>query len=135
MYDYFKNIAELNGWVFEYARTDYQNLYNENISGGTIHLFVDPIITDSSFSDTGSEDKKSYSGKFMMLLSSDMDESYNDKYNNYVRPLINGALQILKDDLGCSEFDINKFQVLEVINLLDFNFDGVLVNYSLTPYE
>lgn len=134
MYDFFKNTAELNSWVYEYARNDYQNLYNENITGGTVHLFVDPVTTDSTFSDTGFE-QKSYSGKFLMLLSSDVDEEYEDKYNDYIKPLINGALQTLKDTIICAEFDVNKFQVLEVINLFDYNLDGVLVNYNLTQID
>ncbi|MCG2611514.1 hypothetical protein LZZ90_08335 [Flavobacterium sp. SM15] len=134
MYDFFKNIAETNGWVFEYGRKDYQNLYNEDVSGGTIHLFVDPIVIDSSFSNTGNE-TKSYSGRFMMILSSDVDEMYDDKFNDYIKPLFNGALQTIKDTLVCDDYDINKFQTLEVINLLDFNLDGVLVNYSLSPNE
>ncbi|MEW5675553.1 hypothetical protein ABGT15_04510 [Flavobacterium enshiense] len=134
MYDYFKNVAESNNWVFKYGRSDYLNLSNEIEEPNKIHFFIDPIITDSNFSDVGTE-TKSYSGKFMMLLSSDVDESYDDKYNDYIKPLINGALQTLKNDLVCADFDINKFQVLEVINLFDYNLDGVLVNYSLTPYE
>lgn len=134
MHDFFKNISESNGWFFEYGRSDYQNLFDEPLSDGTICLFVDPIITDSNFSDVGTE-TKSYSGKFMMLFSSDLDEIYSDKYNDYIKPLIDGALQTLKNELVCTDYDINKFQVLEAINLFDYNLDGVLVNYSVTPNE
>jgi hypothetical protein len=131
MYEFFKNIAESNGFVFEYGRSDYQNLYNEEISGGTVHLFVDPITIDSSFSDVGNE-SQTYSGKFMLLISSDVDETYEDKYNDYIKPLINSAIQTLKDELICSEMEINKFQMMEVINLFDYNLDGVLVSYSIS---
>lgn len=131
MYDFFKDAATTNGWAFEYGRSDYQNLYNEEVSGGTVHLFVDPITIDSRFSDAGNE-SQTYSGKFMMLLSSDVDEHYEDKYNDYIKPLINSSIQTLKDELICSEMEINKFQLIEVINLLDFNFDGVLVSYSIS---
>lgn len=131
MYDFFKDAAESNGWVFEYGRSDYQNLYNQEISGGTVHLFVDPIVIDSSFSDAGNE-SQTYSGKFMMLLSSDVDEQYQDKYNDYIKPLINTSLQNFKDELVCGEMTINKFQMMEVINLFDYNLDGVLVTYSIS---
>lgn len=134
MYDLFKNIAELNGWVFEYGRSDYQNLYNENLSGGTVYLFVDPIVTDSTFSDVGNE-TKSFSGKFMMLMSSDIDEQYKDKYNDYIKPIMTNAIQTFKDEFVCSEMEIKKFQALEVINLFDYNLDGVLVNYSIVNNE
>lgn len=131
MYDFLKTIAESNGWVFEYARTDYQNLYNLETSGGTVHLFCDPIVSDSKFSDSGVE-TISYSGKLMLLLSSDIDESYSDKYNDYIKPLVAGATQTLKDGILCSDYEINKFQTTEIINLFDFNMDGILVNYSIT---
>lgn len=131
MYDFFKDTAESNGWVFEYGRSDYQNLYNQEISGGTIHLFVDPIVIDSTFSDAGNE-SQTYTGKFMMLLSSDVDESYNDKYNDYIKPIMTNAIQTFKDELVCGEMTINKFQMMEVINLFNFNLDGVLVTYSIS---
>ncbi len=78
MYEFLNNMALLNDWVFEYSRADYQNLYDE-MDNGKIHLFVDPIVIDSSFSDSGNE-TKTYSGKFMLLLSSDVDEDYSTKY-------------------------------------------------------
>jgi hypothetical protein len=130
MYEFLNNIALLNDWVFEYSRADYQNLYDE-MDNGKIHLFVDPIVIDSSFSDSGNE-TKTYSGKFMLLLSSDVDEDYSTKYNTYIKPLIDNGMQSIKDVLLCSEFQINKLQVVEVINLFDYNLDGVLVNYSVT---
>lgn len=130
MYEFFKNIAEFNGFAFEYSRSDYQNLYDE-MTTDKIHLFVDPIIIDSSFSDSGHE-TKTYSGKFMLLVSSDVDEDYKQKYLDNIKPIIDSATQIVKDDLRCADYDILKFQTIEVINLFDFNLDGVLVNYNVT---
>jgi len=130
MYEFLNNIALLNDWVFEYSRSDYQNLFDE-MDNNKIHLFIDPIIIDSAFSDSGNE-TKTYSGKFMLLLSSDVDEDYSTKYSTYIKPLIDNGTQIIKDDLMCTEFQINKFQTVEVINLFDKNLDGILINYSIT---
>jgi hypothetical protein len=77
MYEILKNIAEDNDYVFEYSRADYQNLYDE-MTNDKIHLFVDPITTSSSFSDSGVELKSAY-GKLMILVSSDVDEDYQQK--------------------------------------------------------
>ena len=133
MFEFLQHIATDNDFVFEYSRTDYQNLY-DGMEYNKIHLFVDPITIDSKFSDTGFE-IKTFSGKLMILVSSDVDESYSDKYNNHIKPLVDSALELLKDSLLCSEFNINKFQSVEVINLFDVNLDGVLVNYNITlPY-
>ncbi len=129
MYEFLKNLAEDNDWVFEYSRADYQNLYDE-MTSDVIHLFVDPITTSSSFTDSGFEEKSSY-GKLMILVSSDVDEDYKQKYDNHIKPIIDGALQVLKDTLVCADANIQKFETIEVINLFDFNLDGVLVNYNV----
>lgn len=129
MYEFLKNLAEDNDWVFEYSRSDYQNLYDE-MTNDKIHLFVDPITTSSTFSDSGFEEKSSY-GKLMILVSSDVDEEYQHKYDTHIKPLIDGALQVLKDTLVCTDANIQKFETIEVINLFDFNLDGVLVNYNV----
>ena len=129
MYEFLKNTAEDNVWIFEYSRSDYQNLYDE-MTNDKIHLFVDPITTVSSFSDSGVETKSAY-GKLMILVSSDVDEDYQQKYDTNIKPLIDGALQVLKDTLVCSIYDIQKFETIEVINLFDFNLDGLLINYNV----
>ncbi|MFV8339142.1 hypothetical protein ACNQGL_07710 [Flavobacterium sp. LB3P21] len=130
MYELLQLIAINNNWVFEYSRSDYQNLYN-GMEISKIHLFVDPITIDSQFSDSGSE-TKTYTGKFMLLVSSDVDEAYLTKYVDHIKPLITDSTQIIKDSILCSDYEINKFQTVEVINLFDVNLDGILVNYSIT---
>lgn len=129
MYEFLKNIAEDNNWVFEYSRSDYQNLYDE-MTNDEVHLFVDPITTDSNFSESGFQEK-TYSGKMMILVGSDIDEDYQTKYDENIKPLIDGALQILIDTLVCADAEINQFKTTEVINLFDFNLDGILINYNI----
>lgn len=128
MYDFLKDLATTNDWVFEYSRTDYQNLFSE-LQIDKVHLFVDPITIDSTFSDTGFE-TKSYSGKMMLLLSSDVDEAYENKYQDYIKPLLTTTLNTVKSSLVC-EATINKFQSTEVINLFDQNLDGLLITYNI----
>lgn len=130
MYEFLKLLADNNEWVFEYSRTDYQNLF-EVMEQNKLHLFVDPIVIDSTFSDSGFE-TKSYNGKLMILLSSDLDETYSDKYNNYIKPIIEQSVELLKGNLICSDYEINKFSSTEIVNLFDSNLDGVLINYNIT---
>ena len=129
MYEFFKNVAEENNWHFEYSRPNYQNL--DELELGKIGLYVDPIITDSRFSNAGNE-SQTFSGRFMILMNSDVDESYIDKYNSYIKPLIQNELQLLKDEFNCNDYQINSFKTLEVINLFDQNLDGVLINYNIS---
>lgn len=133
MFNLLKNIAINKNWFFEYSRTDYQNLFSE-MESNQVHLFVDPIVIDSKFSDSGDE-SKTYSGKFMLLYSSDVDESYSEKYDKYIKPLMDESLTQVKDAFICSDLSINKFQTVEVINLFDQNLDGILINYSITDND
>jgi hypothetical protein len=128
-YNFLKNIAELNLWLFEYSRADYQNLVDD-MEYNKIHLFVDPIATDSSFSDSGFE-QETYIGKMMLLVSSDVDETYKEKYENNIQPLMNNALATIKQTLICSDYEVVKFSTVEVINLFDTNLDGVLITYAV----
>lgn len=130
MYNFLKTIANDNDWVFEYAPADYQNLYNKATTD-KIHLFIDPITIDSKFSDSGTE-TQTFSGYFMLLFSSDVDEDYTTKYEAYIKPLITSGTQVIKDSFLCANMQINKFQTTEVINRFDFNLDGILVNYNIT---
>jgi len=129
MYEFLKSLSADNNWKFEYSRPDYQSLQND-IEPNEICLYADPVTIESKFSDAGNE-SVTYSGKFMLLLSSDVDEEYEEKYLKYVKPLIDESLQIIKDSFTCSEYQINMFRAIEVINLFDFNLDGVLVTYNI----
>ena len=134
MYELLQLIAINNNWFFEYSRSDYQNLY-DGMEINKIHLFADPITIDTVFTDSGNE-IKTYTGKVMLLVSSDIDETYKTKYINNIKPLITTSTQVIKQSILCDDtMEINKFQTIEVINLFDVNLDGVLINYSVTVTE
>lgn len=130
MHDFLKCITEENDWVFEYARQDYLNLYND-IEAGKVYLFVEPITTDSKFSAAGNETLM-YSGKLFIVMSSDIDEEYNDKYVQYIKPIFENCRNLIVDAFACSSFDLNNVKTTEVINLFDQNLDGLLINYTAT---
>lgn len=134
MYDLLKQIATDNDYVFLYARKDYQNLFNEIELTSTPHLFVDPIVITSSFDDNGNEDSRKYSGSFMILLSSDIDEEdYDTRYQNHIKPIATGAVETIKTAIKCdTEMIIDVWQSVEVINYTDYNLDGVIITYQIT---
>lgn len=133
MYEILNQIAINNDYIFMYARQDFQNLYDD-MTTDKVHLFVDPITQDTSFSDSGTE-TNTYSGKFMLLVSSDIDEDYKQKYISNIKPLMSGATKSIKNELVCAEATINKFTQVEVINLFDINLDGLLITYSISLNE
>jgi len=133
MYEQFKTIAENNNWVFQYARKDYANLFDEQEQKGVPHLFVDPIRKQKVYGDLGELDETKYSGSFMILLSSDIDdEDYNTKYQNNIKPIATSAIELIEESIRCTgDYSIVIWDEVEVINVFDYNLDGILITYQI----
>lgn len=128
-----KEIANGYGWRFVYARRDYQNLVDatqfisdvmHDAGNGEIVLFMDPVTRKSE------EIGIRYTGNFMVLISSDLDESYEKRTEINIDPLIQKVMIEMKQKLRC-DFDVDSWQSIEVINMFDFNSDGLSVSFNL----
>lgn len=131
-----KNLALGYGWRFEYARRDYQNLIDatnfvaDTIEGygvGETVLFLDPIQRSGKSNDV------TYQGNFMILTKSDLDDSYDGKHTKYIQPLIDIVHGGMEYKLRC-EFDVNTWRSIEVVNVFDFNADGLSISFNLKGY-
>lgn len=123
-------------WVFNHARRDYQNhqeitdfIYSESSSHseGQTFLFLDPVVRRPL------PNGVRYIGNFMILTNSDIDKDYDQKYQDYIEPLLDIFKKELFNLLRCS-YDINNLSAIEVINVFDFNADGISVSFDLTGY-
>lgn len=137
MYEILKQIAavQVDGadqFGFMYARRDFANLYNELEPNKPV-IFLDPVVIDSNFSEMGIVESVTYSGSFMILMSSDVDEvDYDTRYQAYIKPLLTGALLTIKAALICDyPSTIEAWRTTEIINVLDYTFDGIIVNYRI----
>jgi hypothetical protein len=137
MYDILKTICTAESFPFVYARRDFQNLYNEVEQKNVPHLFLDPVIIEDVVNDMNVIEGKIYSGDFMVLVSSDIDEeSYDARYQNHIKPLIDSAVATIKETIRCGqEVTFNLWRTIEVINAFDYNFDGLIVSYNITIEE
>lgn len=137
MYEFLKDLAAANGWPFDYGRSDYHNLFRGAEQKELTHIFLDPVGTTDVDNDSGVVEKVIHSGLFFIVFSSDIDEkSYNDRYQDYIKPILDGDLKLIKNELGCNNnISINLWEKLEVINFLDYNFDGIICTYKITIDE
>jgi hypothetical protein len=128
-----KEIALANGWRFKYARRDYQNLIDatafisdemRDAGNGETVLFLDPVVRKSE--DLGMR----YTGNFMVLKSSNLDEGYEDRAEVNIDPLIQKVMVEMKNKLRCI-YSIDNWTSIEVINVFDFNADGLSVAFNL----
>ena len=132
-----QNIAIANNWEFKYARRDYQNLYEatqfiqdgiEGLGIGETVLFLDPVVRKYD------REGINYSGNFMILTKSDLDDSYEGKFEKYIEPLEDKLTQMHRALGGC-QFDINDWTAIEVVNVFDFNADGMSIRFALKGYH
>lgn len=137
MYDLLKEICAANNWFFHYGRKDFHNLKHTGRKETSSNVFLDPVQIRDNDNDAGTTESKVHSGSFMFLYSSDIDEpGYEDRYEKYIKPIVQGYLQIIKDYLQCEQdVTVDLWQTVEVINVFDWNGDGVIVTYQLTIEE
>ena len=129
-----QQIASSNNWAFDYGRDDFSNL--ERVEDKEFYLFLDPLEELVSFDDS-QEVGRTYNGRLLLLMVSDFDRVYDDQegnnasegtYERYIKRCKEEVMKIAK--AFCWEYDILQWRMLEVINLYDTNFDGVLVNFQ-----
>lgn len=137
MYEILKVIAAANNWIFEYGRADFNNLFEASEQKNVSHLFLDPVKIGKNRGDAGGVESISYSGSFMLLYSSDIDKvSYEQRYIDYIKPIISSQIDKVENDLTCEqEANIEQWEIVEVINMFDYNLDGIMVTYKVTIDE
>lgn len=142
MKEIFEQIATDLGWNFEYSRTDFQNLRMNEPGDFQNYLFVDPIERGTIRGEGGGLEARVYSGKFMILRNSDLDEEYDDsaggdgKYQRYIQDLITEIeTGDFYNEISCAYSLRSEMSAIEVVNVFSDNFDGILVTYKFTDYD
>ena len=134
MEEILRQIAIANGWGYLYGTQAYQNLIDSDDTN--VQMIVDPITIESNFNDSGAVESSLESGTFYLVLSSELDEGdYETRYEKYIEPL-RSSLKIVTDVLQCNDNVTQKaWKTVEVINMLDNNYDGIMVTYSVNCHE
>ena len=129
-----KELAVAQGWTFVNANQDYHNLQEvanfiadsmEGVGVGETFLFLDPVIRAKK-----TTEYMQYSGNFMVLTKSDLDETtYEDRKTKYIDPVIEILYGTFYNNLRC-DFTISEWRSIEVINQFDLNGDGVSMKFT-----
>ena len=136
--DYIETEVEKLGWIFSYGNKSNQNLILSDLIEGRIYFLLDPVTEAESTSEFGGVGETEYSGTFLILVKSDLDNVYHNqdqdktlgKYNKNIKPL-KTSLNTFRDIIDCSDYERQTWSKVEVINELDVNFDGLIVTYKL----
>lgn len=134
MKDILKSVSDAEGWEFIYARRDYQNLFDEEPVANQVYIFLDPVTISDVNNDYGTPEYEKHSGTFMVVSSSDIDEgSYEIRFDKYIKPILDNSILSIREAIYCeNDVKIDVWKKTEIINALDFNFDGVVVEFQIT---
>ena len=126
--------------IFTYGRRDHINLITFDDTDFNIRFVLFPIKEVSAFGAAGFVEKTTWTGSFIVLKKSSLDEYYNEqkgvealgKYELHIRPikiLVERLLTLLQCE---NKLLVQRWDISEVINMLDMNGDGVLVNFQIS---
>ena len=137
--DFFRSIATANNYTFSHGNRANHNLLEADKDPGTIYFLVDPITESDDASEIGGAETTTIDGSFMLLIQSDMDQTYdtqktNDKdkgkYEKNIKPL-KTQVAIIRDAIDCSDYERDTWSRIAVTNILDTNMDGIVVTFKL----
>ena len=133
--------ADTLGFGFSYGNKANINLFRSDSIIDKVYLLLDPVTRSHVGSPNGGVGETTFSGSFMLVVKSNLDNNYHNqkgqdktkgKYEKNILPLLSN-LNSLKSLIDCSDYEIlpSGWVVIDAINALDANMDGVIVTYSV----
>ena len=133
-----ENYATSYGWQFSYGNKANQNLLQSDLIADKIYLLLDPLNRKRKFSEFGGTGKVIFTGSFLLVVKSTIDLTYHGqgdaqgKYLKNIKPLLQTSLPLLEDDLNCSAYEIENWDIIDVVDAFDVNTDGIIVKFTLS---
>ena len=134
-----KQICTTNGWSYSYGSGDWLNLkdfkseYRKDFENRTIHCLLYTVEKSESYNSFGGVDDTNYTLSIMLGVTSDFNSgTYNEHFENYIQPLINTKVSILKNGLSTCNYSITgNVSEKEFSNLFDNNLSGIILEINV----
>lgn len=138
----FETYADSYGWQFSYGNKYNQNLLQSDLVGGRVYMILDPVTRVRAHSQYGGTGDSTFTGSFLLVVKSTIDQVYHNqqndfvppvegKYNQNIKPLLTTEIIKLENELDCSAYEITNWSIIDVVNALDINVDGILVTFGV----
>ena len=135
-----KQICTANEWSYSYGAGDWLNLvdfkseYRKDFSDRKIHCLLYTIEKSESYNSFGGVDDTTFSLSILLGVSSDFNsKDYNSHFENYIQPLIESKVSILKNGLNTCDYSITgNVSEKEFSNLFDNNLSGIILEINVT---
>lgn len=127
------------GWSFSYGNKANNNLLVSDKVEGKVYLLLDPITRIKSKSEYGGTGEIAFTGSFLLVVKSNLDNNYHNqkgqdkttgKYEKNIKPLLVN-LELLENVIDCSQYEIESWSIVDAINALDVNMDGIIVTFRI----
>ena len=133
------NFFKLKDIVFLPGTRTIQNLFRNGVGENTkLHFFCDPIQRTPLYSMQGTLTGQRATINFAFVTTSNLDQVYmneqgttENKYTENIEPLIENFHGVIKD-LNCAGAEIENISFVDVINIKDVNFDGIIGSFTIT---
>ena len=134
-----KQICTANDWSYSYGAGDWLNLndfkseYRKDFENRTIHCLLYTVEKSESYNSFGGLDDTSYTLSIMLGVTSDFNSgTYNEHFENYIQPLIDTKVSILKNGLNTCDYSITgNVSEKEFSNLFDNNLSGIILEINV----
>jgi hypothetical protein len=141
-----QDYCSANNISYHYGRMSNLNLLRSDLVDGQVYLLHEASPRRAIMNTTKTLiEKYEFVGKFFLVVKSNLDQHYfnekqgaesESKYEANIEPLLNLFESIGNTLLGCGDdYEVNQWECIDVVNVLDVNKDGVLVTYNVTSYE
>ena len=135
-----ENYSGTLGWSFSYGNKANNNLLQSNKVENQIYFLLDPVTRTKNKSEFGGNGRISFNGQFLLVVKSNLDNVYHNqkdkvktdgKYEKNIKPLLT-QLELLENELDCSDYQIEEWSIVDAVNALDVNTDGLVVTFRIS---
>ena len=134
-----KQICTDNEWTYSYGSGEWLNLsdfkseYRKDFENRTVHCLLYTVEKNESYNDFGGLDGTNYTLSVLLGVTSDFNSgTYNEHFENYIQPLINTKVSVLKNGLNTCDYSITgNVSEKEFSNLFDNNLSGIILEINV----
>lgn len=137
----FESYCNDNGIGYHYGDRVSLNLLRDKKTPANKPYFLHNKNTRNFLTGSFGSRGVNFVGDFFLVVRSSLDMPYfkevNDrrgdnvnKYERNIEPLLDLVEKFLKSSY-CADLTINSFSAVDAVNILDTNFDGLYINYSI----
>lgn len=93
---------------------------------------MDKTYYNQESGETFENNTEALEGGFVVPNTCDPNIFNEGKYGAYIKDLLENQLTKIEDAINCSEYQINSWSIVDAINQLDINLDGLIVTFNVS---